>query len=725
MESTARTLSLLALASVLFAVTAGAQTEDAPMPGKWRESRHPGNTPPSAETIAADRLSDMVLNSIATLDSTGKRTSEAIAEYDATLTLGPLRDPNAFNIVCMNGGKPLLALAQTLVDNRGFRGKASNPHCGGDGDAASPFTLSFHVHHEGGQPGLFDESPVLLPLNVAAPDDDSDSEDRDVSEDTPPPGEVSPDYSQSGHVPLVLNPLRTQTSHATMTLPPGWQPDELPKPFHSDSPFATVDITVSFDDGKLVTDQKLVIKKEKIEVAAEREAFDKWIGSVITPATEPDIHLSSTLYFPSIAYSGTTDDQKKAAELMRQASGAIDGKDFAKAASLLHQAQALDPDHELLHDRLGDLAEAQGHYDNALKEFREELRAFPNVPLEMESIALLQRKMGRMEDAIQTLQAWMVTDPKSQFPPLDLMNFYHEMHRDDLAVGVGDQAMNTLPEDARRSVKLLTMYGREQMLTGQAQNAKVTLEKLLASTTDIQFVNDAAYYLSEQGASLDLAEATLRESLTQFDDDSSGESEHLDSMDKKQLTSLLFSSWDTLGWILFKEGRTTEGEAYIRAAWRGHQDPAIGRHLAEILVSREKPDEALDAYVLAAASVPGKDQAKFAKDPDMLAIRQAIERLQKEGHTSTIKDPAIALQQLHTIEVGPAEGHSGEQLYIMTLTSTQTLGFPSTYEPGKPFVDLSNLKIPSDFFPPESKASMTRDARLKCATTCILVFSEP
>jgi len=713
MGRTLRAFGFLSLLSISFCIHATAQK----VPGE----KLPSTTVAKDEPSPTARLVAAVSGSVTSIDSTGDRTVENIADYSVTLGIGKMEDDSAFRVLCINGGKPLLTFVQSLIENLSLAGKVSNPACTGTDNASDALALQLHLHREGGS-SLFQESPLLLTPALEQPDDDLQVFDG------PPPAATDNDKVQipdspavaESTEPLKLNSVRTQTSHASMSFPKGWTPVELPKPIHSDSPFATFDVSMTFEDSKLVTEQKLVIKKDKVE-APERAAFDKWRQESQMAQAETSIQLESTIYFPNSAFNGKTDAEKNAIELMQKASAAIEKKDFAAAEEFLKQSQAADPGHELLHEAKGDLAKARGHYDEAVKEYREELRAFPNALLEMQTLAFCQRDMGRMDDAVATLQAWMVADLDNPFPAIDLMNLYHDMHRDDLAVGVGDQAMNTLHADALRSVQFLLAYGHEQMLAGQADRAKGVLENVLNVSTDSWNVNNAAYFLSEKGVSLDRAEEILRESLKQYDvddsDDAAGGGGTV-SGDK----NLLPSSWDTLGWILFQKKEIKDAEGYIRAAWRNHQDPAIGLHLAEVFLAQDKPQEALDTCKLAIASIPEKDLANAAGDPDVITIRQTIERLEKEGRKSTIKDPKAALEELRTVDAGPAGKFHGEAEYGLNYTSSTVAGFPKDFKNLEEMMDFSAIKLPADFFPPGSHATLTRDAKLKCKSTCTLTF---
>ena len=41
------------------------------------------------------------------------------------------------------------------------------------------------------------------------------------------------------------------------------------------------------------------------------------------------------------------------------------------------------------------------------------------------------------------------------------------------------------------------------------------------------------------------------------------------------------ASWDTLGWILFREGKSAEAESYLKASWIAEENPETNKHPSE------------------------------------------------------------------------------------------------------------------------------------------------
>lgn len=679
------------------------------------------NSPPpkaaesmSTSELQQQRLLNDVAHAVVNLEANGDRTIDAIENSQITLTLDSMQDSSGLGVICINGDKALNVFAQSLARELGLNGKVHEATCIGVGRGDDPFVIKFRLHYESGPVDFVEENPPELRFIVEKPVDDELDGDT-VNQDEPQAMLFEPSTQ-----PALLNPRRSQASHTVMKLPQGWTPLKLPDPTHADSAFGTFDSSVSFADGRLTVDRKLVLKRDKVE-AAELPALRGWEesfeqGYIVT--------LRTTLFYPYGDPSARTEDQKKAASLIFEAKRDIHAQAFAKAEAALQQAEAIDPGHETLHETRGELAIERGDEVTALAEYRKELESFPDALIEMSSIAQAQFKLGDRDGAIVTFQRWMEADPNSNFAAIHLMEIYHDMGRSDLAVLVGDEAMNTLTKDAKRGIYFLLTYGRVQMQAGQSRNAESTLKALLDLTVDDRIVNDAAYELAEQGLSLDRAEQSLREALAEFDPDNPARSVSTTYAESSaQRTHLLLSTWDTLGWILYKKGAVQEAEGYVRAAWRSQQDIAICRHLGAILTAEEKPVDAMNVYTLGLAVFSGGNAAGLAKDPDAIAVRAALAHLKQKGHAPTVTDPKAALLALRTLDIGLAAKPHGPEPYTVTLTASEMVSNTPDRDREEESNVVTDYKLLASYFPPDSKAALTRTGTIQCSKRCTLVFT--
>jgi Flp pilus assembly protein TadD len=64
---------------------------------------------------------------------------------------------------------------------------------------------------------------------------------------------------------------------------------------------------------------------------------------------------------------------------------------------------------------------------------------------------------------------------------------------------------------------------------------------------------------------------------------------------------------DSMGWVLYRLGRTDEGRAYLEQAFKSRPDPEIAAHLGEVLWSQGRRDEALTIWNGALKEHPGNE----------------------------------------------------------------------------------------------------------------------
>ena len=189
-----------------------------------------------------------------------------------------------------------------------------------------------------------------------------------------------------------------------------------------------------------------------------------------------------------------------------------------------------------------------------------------------------------------------------------------------------------------------------------------------------------------------------------------------------QQTNLLVAAWDTLGWILFLEGKPAEAAPYLAAAWLHQPSLTVGNHLAQAKEALGKPSEALTIDELAAASEQRTTDQESKKE-----VSANADRLRKAGATSSTRNAVQALQEMRTFHIDRPKTLKGSGTYRVQLGGT---GITDSYlvqgdDSLRPLGSkLLQIKIPGAV-PPGSQARLVRDAVLNCSDlfpTCELVF---
>jgi tetratricopeptide (TPR) repeat protein len=203
------------------------------------------------------------------------------------------------------------------------------------------------------------------------------------------------------------------------------------------------------------------------------------------------------------------------------------------------------------------------------------------------------------------------------------------------------------------------------LLVDIIKNAETPLQK-----------NNTAYLLAETGLHLDQAEATERAALDELAAETNSWTLDEAPSKLKQTSSLVSACWDTLGYILFREGRLPEARNYIEAAWHNRQSAEIGLHLGDVLLALHDASGALTTYQLAQTTLPGSTSFRNGKlsvtvSPQSKPIGDKLEagmaQARAAGAKTQVKDPRVELQKIRVHSLGPAGGRSGSVEYRLLI----------------------------------------------------------
>ena len=388
-------------------------------------------------------------------------------------------------------------------------------------------------------------------------------------------------------------------------------------------------------------------------------------------------------------------------------------KDWAAATAKLHEAEEANPQQPYLYSQYGYIALETNKLDEAISDFRKELALYPtedNVS-SLLTTALLRQK--RPDEAAAVLQAVLDRNPANESTVLRLAAIYGENNRLPDAAKTLRAGLAALPDNASIQSRL----GIDLLRDGKSDEAVPLLKAVIASSNDPLLLNNSAYELANASLELPLAEKATRQALDLLDTASNNGETGRVALNR---SNLLVETWDTLGWVLFREDKPAEAEPWVRAAWRNGNDAEPGYHFAVILEALHRPSEAREQIQLASAGGSASD-----------SVKQLIQAKQKELHSDAVlKDsPTRALQSLRTYSL-PRNGlkTTGEGFATVELELTPTgtaavhlIEGDDTLKPLLPSVQQLNLNLP---LPPGSHAKLLRRGILSCHTapTCQLVL---
>lgn len=394
------------------------------------------------------------------------------------------------------------------------------------------------------------------------------------------------DEKQPPVATLRLGAPRTETSNVTMALPSGWSA-ELPEAVHASSPYATVDMVFHLEQGSLVAERKLTVLRSDVP-ATDWKTYKAWIDKA-EPYSVPFIQLIATSFkalppeTPLASVSGdSAAGQSNAEDLLRQAQEQMRVKDLGKAKSLLDQVQSANPKQRDLWHGYAYIAAQRGEMFEATADLQKELAAYPDEYALYGSLAQLQHAQRDDDAALTSLRAWVAATPEDPAATAALISMLHIAKHDAEAVQVGSVTLGRLAKgDADLTMLRLTLAEVEHSM-GQKAEAATTVRPLATTVTHPNQVNTVAYFMAEGGVDLSGDETRERDMLTGLETQTTTWTLDEAPATLSGKTDLLVASWDTMGWILYLEGRPAEARPFIEAAWRNAPSDEVLQHLHKV-----------------------------------------------------------------------------------------------------------------------------------------------
>ena len=566
---------------------------------------------------------------------------------------------------------------QGMSQNLGFAGTTSHPEISRPESTTDPVSIAYDYKRE--KPGDWDNLriyPQLSPVGLGAPD-----------EKNPP------------KIPIELGLPRIESATSALKLPDGWGAT-LPADIQVKAPFATFDKTYRLDKGTLYADRKLEILKTEIP-AADWKTLKKFTDDIALN-NEPTIQLNTAggnVQLPS----GVNNEE--AAALMKKATAEIQARKFDEALADLDKAKALNESQYNLYALYAFRSSVLGNLAETITYSQKELKLHPDNLYPYGAIVAAQIALNQRKEAEQTLRDRLSHGAPDDKVSLQLASMFSADEDFPAAIGVLETAKSNAPDKPNIQLAL----GRAYIKAGNIPEGSAILTGLIKTSDEPGILNDSAYDLANANLELDLAETTVRKALDKYSKQTADQTAELtseaDSKKALSTTRLTVAAWDTLGWVLFRQHKLNDAEAYIRAAWLQGQHAEVCLHLGEIEEAQGKPSDALATYRLAAsasihrgvngARLPPSPLAKeiashiatlYAANPQLGKLPAETEATfdpPQPGKLSKpdpdfYQSPTYALQQLRTIQLGSSGDMHGVREFTVTLCATGVLDAKAT-----------------------------------------------
>lgn len=466
---------------------------------------------------------------------------------------------------------------QNLMANLGFGGTTSEPSLEHLADPSQPFSIRFHYHRT--RDSSWGENRITATFQpISLPG---------FSPDKPPVAAIQ------------LGTPRTDTSTVAVTLPENWTVD-LPEPVHAHTDFATCDVTFHLEKGKLLEERKLVVLKKEVP-ASDFKAYQSWYETAgisgvpfiqLTPPTKATAASSHTAPAPPASGTSVHPSDPHAAELVVSAGEKIRAMDPDAARTLLDQAKAINPTERGLWLGYAGVASQFGASSEAIDNMKRELTYFPDEVRLYPYIGQEQMRLGDPDAALATFRAWAAAAPSNPVAFVTLVYALDHQKQDAEAITVGHSALDRLSKagtEPKDLIELRLATASAQAHSGDKAGAAAAVQPLLATVTEPMQVNSVTYTLAEGNLDLAAAEAAQRKAVASLEAKTTGwsltEAPPLVNRD----LDFIAATWDTLGWILYREGRYPEALSYIEpaASVLDHQD--VRDHLAALASALKRP----------------------------------------------------------------------------------------------------------------------------------------
>jgi tetratricopeptide (TPR) repeat protein len=668
--------------------------------------------PQAGPAVIAHTPTDLPFKAASTFEVKGSLDGSLAS--DSTLTMTHHDDVEVYLRAAFRQLSPSQyeEVVQGLMGGYGFGGKVSQVEIEHVNDPSLPLILRFHYHRDHGEDwGANRVTATFGPMLVPTVD----------KKDLP-------------HFPLQLGSLRTDSSTEEMTLPQGWNM-ELPEAIHQHMSFAECDVTYHLVAGALIAERRTTILKTKVPIA-DLKSYADWYeacGAGSVPYLQLVSVVSSGIGSKTSkrARSGNTissANEAQARHLINLANTDIRQGSYDEAETVLKQAQAIDPDARDLWGDLGAVAMHRGDHKEAMRLYAKEAEVHPESEFAYRNLARLQSLTGDNGAAIETLMRWQKRAPANAAPSIQAIQMLLSSLDNAGALRQAKASEALLSEDARKNETFQLVLGEAMMRGGELEAGRTIIVDMVRDSTDLTHQNDASYELALAGVDLKLAEETERAVLETLSAESrtwtGGEAPAL----MRQKSSLINAGWDTMGWILFKEGKLTDAEAWVRAAMVVRGNTEVCEHLGDVLMAEKKSAEAVVAYAEALATLPMTDGmgVRVKTDPPRAKeLRTKLEVAKQESKTKDTPDGKAALQALRTRKLGSANGLDGTAEFQALLSSDGVfVALPVGMVPHPMQEKIDSAKW-SESYPPGVTARLAAKVMLNCHSgTCELV-TEP
>lgn len=451
--------------------------------------------------------------------------------------------------------------------------------------------------------------------------------------------------------PIKLGSPRVEVHESTITLPPGYTA-VVPQQAKYSTEFATYEEDNKLDGNKLITTRKLQILEREVPIA-KADDYRKFQKNVEDNEGQYIQLVSAT----AAVKPDTTPSNPEAMELMQTAAADLTNHNLIDARANLDQAQQLNPKQPGLWGEYAYLEMLSNQLTTAITDLRKEVQYHPESTLAWRQIYVLQIRLKHLDDAAQTMRDELKALPGNPEAEALLGSVLILQKKYGDAAASYEMAVKQQPDNQNMRIEA----ARAELLAGNHDAGSASLHAALNKATEPEILNDAAYELADFNIDLPTAESSTKKALDKLDKETAQIA--LGNLTRNDIANvnLLSATWDTMGWVYFKEGKLPLAESYCRAAWDVSQHSEVGDHLGQIYEKEGNLKKAADMENLALAA------ATLSPDPSGTdAIQERLRGLL--SHLKSYGSPDEELGKMRTFTVPDSATLDGSADFFVLLS---------------------------------------------------------
>ncbi len=527
--------------------------------------------------------------------------------------------------------------------------------------------------------------------------------------------------------PVKLGALGEVIFQSKIKLPAGYIPKFSDEKGISQD-FANYRANYAVENGVLLSTRRLTIKKSEVPLDSwddykkfakflsdERDRYlDLVTGAIVYPAGEGPNSGAK----PNIAVAGTN---PAAMKLMQEGSTALRDRDLSRAEEAFKRVIEMDEKFPGAHASLGWVYFTRNDHEGGIRELRKEEEYNPENLSTYQVLGQVLRALKRNEEAMEQYRELLKRDPGSRDGTLAMADMLSKGKKYSEAVAILEKALEKAPD----SSALKYAMGNAYLQNKQYDKGLSTFKEALPANPTAGMLNDVAYSLADESVGLDFAEECGQKALRQL------EANSLKAEDDEAAlanTRLLSYTWDTVGWIYFRQGQYDKALPYLKAAWLISQDGTPGDHLAQLYEKQNRKQDAAHQYLLAlAASNKEEIRLHYKKlTGEEADVTPKLNRQSSTGRGYTFPGDELSRMRMIQLSTNPHAAGSAVLTVIFSPSKIENVKFVSGVESLKSMSDQFSFAKMAIQIPDTDPTRIVRRGILMCGTTgCGFTFLLP